>query len=147
MGGQPIRGLAFCAGAVGLLLALAACDEDNAIPDTLPPVETPPPTRFVTITDPTTTLVPIAADLIQDCMDWVAFGVETENGLAIAMWTDALEDVENLALDCEYLGRRDFSALQELSRQWTDIETYLNGANPTTTDDAPSVTEDDNIAG
>lgn len=140
MGGQPIRGLALGALVVGALVALSACDQDNTIPDTLPPVATPVPTRFVTITDPTTTLVPIDVELINDCLDWVAFGIETENGLAIAMWTDALEDVENLALDCEYLGRRDLSALQELSRQWKDIEAFLIGVNPTTTTSSESTT-------
>ena len=31
------------------LVALSACSEDNAIPDTLPPVEGPPSTRFVVV--------------------------------------------------------------------------------------------------
>ena len=113
------------------LVALSACSEDNAIPDTLPPVEGPPSTRFIVVDDPTTTLVTIAADLIDDCLDWVAFGVQTENGLAIAMWNDAVQDLDKLALDCEYLGRRDLNALQELSRQWTEIETYINGGTTT----------------
>jgi hypothetical protein len=117
------------------LLMLTACDDGSSIPDTLPPIETVTPTRFVVISDPTTTLVPIAAELVQDCLDWVQFGVYTGNGLAISMWENAVQDLENLALDCEYLGRRDLGSLQELSRQWNEIETFLNGA---TTSEAPT---------
>jgi len=107
---------------------LGACGDGEAAAPESTPAPTPPSTKLIVVAAPTTTIAPVDPELIQDCVDYVQFGVYTGNGLAEQMWDNASRNLQLLVLDCEALGRSDMAGLRELSRQWQDIEAYLTAA-------------------
>ena len=108
--------------ALASTVVLSGCIEGTASSEPLPPIATAAAVA-TSIVEQTTTSTTIPPELIIDCIDWVMVGVQNGNGIAIKLWDDSFRDLVTLAQEC---GALDMSALEELSRQWNEMEEYIN---------------------
>ena len=122
--GRP-RALGF----LGCLALLAACGttsaEDAAAPQAVSTTATVEPANALSETVSLTTIVQVPTYLVDDCVDYVQFGAWTGNAALVGLWNDAARDVPTLRANCAALGRANPGDLQEMSSQWTDVETYI----------------------
>jgi resuscitation-promoting factor RpfB len=110
---------------VGLLIAAPACGVAQREADI---AEAPPTTevaRATTSLPPTTPPPTVDSGLVGDCVSYVQFGAFTGNPLLAAIWNEAGQDVGRLRTICDEIGRTNASTLEGMSKQWTDIETFI----------------------
>ena len=93
------------------------------------------PRRWSPSSRPETTVAPepVPQGLVDDCVEYVPFAAYTGNFYMQAIWDMANQDVSELRVVCEQMGRDDMPGLKRISAEQQAVARYLENASKGTT--------------
>jgi hypothetical protein len=148
--GRPkfVRALGSVVAVTALAMTAAACGRaaeanESATTTTTGATAVPVETRLVVVSEPgetTATAADVDATQIEQCVKYVPYAAEQGNPYMQMTWASANEDLAELRLVCEELGRTNPEALQNIADEQDRLDAFFNQFTTTVAGESPAPT-------